>query len=198
MSNLPEMVSGSTSLRRQERRLSCRSCGLCLGLGIVLWSLAAFGQETQSRGRVVFDAWTLTSGKTDEILQFTAAEKIGYELELGFLTPGTYQIGQIVAGGQLLATKVPVASTRGDGPIPPARRWKIPPAAIGDGRIEVQLQKIRNTTFMRKNDTPEPFAVHIRIHASDPRAKSLAAALPSRIEPPVVRLSLHGPRWSVA
>lgn len=137
----------------------------------------------------MLDAWTLTSGKADDILGFTELDpRNGYELELEFLTPGKCRIGRILSGGEVLAENVPVEPTRGDGPVPPAGRWAIPPGAIRDGRLEVQLQKMEAGGFAKRGP-PAPFAVHVTVIASDSRAKDLSAVLPAKIESPPIRLT---------
>ena len=169
--------------------------GLGFSLAVMLGSFPAFAEgerptakETSNR-KVVFDAWTLTSGKAKDVIEFASLDpKLGYELELEFLTPGKFRIGRITAGSATLAQKVPVEATRGDGPMPSARRWAIPSSAIEGGRLKVQFE-MTGAAAIAKPGAPAPFAVHVKIRASDLHAKPLTAVLPSKIEAPAIRLT---------
>lgn len=152
------------------------------------------GETGQPTRNVVFDAWTLTSGKAEDVLQFSGLDSpAGYQLELQFLVPNKGRaIGRITAGGKVLAEQVVVEPTYGNNPMPAARLWKIPAAAIQNGRLEIALQDIEialQGDEARLSPKLKSFPIQVKVIASDPGAKPLNAVLPSKIEVPVVRLT---------
>ena len=160
---------------------------LRVALATILSSLAAVGWtepatvQSPPNPNVVADAWTLTSGQADDTLRFSfwiprPATNWNWVPHAG---PIPHRPDH---GGRRSRWRRRWRLRRRGAMVPCRRRsagrYPRPPSATAGWKCDC-----------RRSKAPRPFAVHVKIDTSDPRAKALTAVLPSKIEAPAVRLT---------